>query len=167
MQQCEKTLPRPPAGWTTHLEEAFSFESREGARIRGRIDRYDRNEAGAARAYDYKYSKSSGLKEKYVQGGLYVKALAAQDPPVTAEAFYYVALREDANLTAFEGERLIQIVAQVETDVRCVVDRVAEGSVAVRPADRANCQYCDYFDVCRIQTMSRLEEEEQIAEAAE
>jgi RecB family exonuclease len=170
MRLYAENSPAVPPGWTAHLEEQFEFEIPATAdsppvRVRGQIDRYDLSPDGRARAFDYKYSKATGLEEKYVQGGLYALALRAMPNVNAVESFSYVALREDARLTTFEGPALQAKLEQIETEARATVRRVAGGEAPVAPKDRANCTYCDFQDVCRIRSQAAAVDEEEAATA--
>jgi hypothetical protein len=152
--------PQVPPGWQTHAEESFQFTHSTGIQIRGQIDRYDLSPTGAAHAYDYKYSKSTGLSEKYVQGGLYTQALQSFPQVKQVDQFAYVALREDAKLEIMDGPRLQNILNLVNQDVEAVVQGVSEGRIPVQPKDPKLCQYCDFSDACRIATRRIADQEE-------
>lgn len=160
-----KNPPLPPPGWTPYLEEKFSFQIEDGPIVRGQIDRYDLSPDGRARAYDYKYSRVAGLKEKYVQGGLYALALQHRPSVSTVESFSYVALREEAQLTTFSGPALEEILTRITEESKSIVQLVAQGQIQVLPLDRNNCPYCDFQDACRLRVL-QLGEQEEEAEAA-
>lgn len=147
-------LPVEP-GWETTLEEKFEFEL-GGVPVRGKVDRYDEC-AGTVRVYDYKYSRFAGLRDKYVQGGLYAMAMMARG--LAVESFGYVALKEEGRVEKMEGDRLKVVLEQVAENVKYVVEGVAAGQVAVKPDDRQFCSYCDYGAVCRIRTQQAVEED--------
>jgi ATP-dependent helicase/DNAse subunit B len=161
MRLAAKKIPPIEAGWQAHLEEEFAFDLDKGVKVQGRIDRFDLSPLGLARAFDYKYSRGAGLEEKYVQGGIYALALRAKDEVKAVESFSYVALKQDAQLTPFAGDVLEGKLKQIQGDAKSIVQLVAQGAVPVRPADRDNCQYCDYQDVCRIRTLALAEEDEE------
>lgn len=161
MRLAEKNIPALKPGWQAHLEESFELELEAGVRVRGRIDRYDVSPSGVAEAFDYKYSRSDGLEEKYVQGGLYALALGKQEKIREVASFSYVALRQDAALTEFAGEVLADKLQQIQDDARTIVRQVAAGRAPVQPKDPGNCQYCDYQDVCRMRTLTWADEDEE------
>ncbi len=161
MRLAAKNIPAVEAGWQAHLEEDFAFDLAPGVKVQGRIDRFDLSPAGLARAFDYKYSRGAGLEEKYVQGGIYALALRSKSEVKSVESFSYVALKQDAQLTPFSGDVLEGKLEQIREDAKSIVQLAAQGMVPVQPADRDNCQYCDYQDVCRIRTLAFAEEDEE------
>lgn len=138
-------------GWKQHAEWPFEFPLIDGLVIRGRIDRFDVSSSGEVFAYDYKYSREDNVKKKQssdrdVQGGLYLLALKAAG--YRPHGFAYVPLRGEANLSP----RLDVDALMDEARERALlaVDRITTGDIAVVPADRNNCRYCDFRDACRI-----------------
>jgi RecB family exonuclease len=145
-------LDAPPEreGWHREYEWPFEFDVVEGVRIKGRIDRFDSLDRRAF-AIDYKYSKSTRLrKSEAVQGGLYLLGLRAAG--FTPEGFAYIALREDGETVYYAPEPLMP-----ESRERTIqaVTAIAQGDVAVRPADATLCRFCDFRAACRVsQTVS-------------
>jgi ATP-dependent helicase/DNAse subunit B len=149
-----RNAPPIPSGWTTYLEQSFSIELEGGPSVRGQIDRYDQSPSGEIHAYDYKYSKATGLDEKYpIQGALYAIALG---PQVTR--FSFIALREEARAAVLESNVLTNQVALARQMIGNIVEGVRSGKVPVQPLNPDNCKYCDYIDACRIRLLSAEEE---------
>ena len=71
-------------GWSTRVEEKFSYPLNPLVSITGRIDRLDVGPGNQALVIDYKYSAGNKIKERVddtgeghlVQGGLYLAAAA-------------------------------------------------------------------------------------------
>ncbi|MDX2151706.1 MAG: PD-(D/E)XK nuclease family protein [Bryobacteraceae bacterium] len=151
--------PRLLGGVKIETEQKFEFELAEGIRIRGRIDRIDHLGGGRVRLCDYKYSSMLNVKkrfseenlDRYVQGGLYVLALAAQGQAV--ERFDYCGLRGGVNWKGYEGEALTAHMQQAKELTVEAVSRVRAGAIGLEPADRDACRTCDYADACRVKSL--------------
>ena len=149
-----RNAPPIPSGWTTYLEQSFSLELEDGPAVRGQIDRYDQSPSGEIHAYDYKYSKATGLDEKYpIQGALYAIALG---PKVSR--FSFIALREEARAAVLESNLLANQVTLAREMIGRIVADVRSGKVPVQPLNQENCKYCDYMDACRIRLRNAEEE---------
>ncbi len=154
-----RNAPPIPSGWTAYLEESFSIELENGPAVRGQIDRYDQSPSGEIHAYDYKYSKATGLDEKYpIQGALYAMALGPQ-----VSRFSFIALREEARAAVLESNLLTNQVTIARQMIGDIVADVRSGKVPVKPVNPENCKYCDYMDACRIRLRSAEEEAPAIA----
>jgi ATP-dependent helicase/DNAse subunit B len=167
----ESKLPRD---WRTEVERSFELPLGE-VTLRGRIDRVDTDPAsGRAVVVDYKYSSPQTILDnvraheqgRLVQGGLYLAAverLFGLEPA----AMVYCGLKREA---ACEGWRcgvpeLPATVTDCAPDVlRGVIDqaltRAAEsaaniraGEIAAAPSDPDKCRYCDFADICRVETV--------------
>lgn len=140
-------LQTPPERqeWHREYEWPFEFDLVQGARIKGRIDRFDSKD-GRAFAIDYKYSKATRLrKSDAVQGGLYLLGLRAAG--FVPAGFAYVALREDGAPVLYDAQPLMD---DVREQTISVVASVAEGDVSVRPSDPSLCRFCEFLPACRI-----------------
>ena len=158
-----KYAPPIPAGWQTYLEQPFSFELADGPAVRGQIDRYDQAPSGEIHAYDYKYSKATGLEDKYpIQGALYAMALGSQ-----VTRFSFIALREQARPALLEGSVLKGSIEVARQMIDEIVADVRAGRVPVDPRNPDNCQYCAFLDACRIRTRVAEEEPTVALESAE
>jgi len=158
-------------GWKTRVEEKFELPLSPGLTINGRIDRLETGPQGQALVIDYKYSgqvrerveenESGGL----VQGGLYLLA-AERVFGLDPVGMLYCGVKKRV---AWEGWHAIPALAGIgEASTREGLRELAEGaarsaseahaailagSVAVHPADRKKCDWCDYRDVCRVETI--------------
>lgn len=149
-----RNAPAIPSGWTAYLEHPFAIELEDGLAVRGQIDRYDQSPSGEIHAYDYKYSKATGLDEKYpIQGALYAIALG---PQVTR--FSFIALREEARAAVLESILLTNQVALARQTIGEIIENVRSGKAPVQPINPDNCKYCDYMDACRIRLRAAEEE---------
>lgn len=154
-----KHAPPVPPGWQVHLKERFETTLPEGVAVRGEIDRYDQGPGGEIHAYDFKYSKATGLEEKYpIQGALYAIALGD-----SVERFSFIALREQSREAMLTGEALrgsIELARQMMTNI---VEDVGQGKIEVLPRVPENCGYCAYLDACRVRTKTVAAEEAETA----
>ena len=151
--------PPIPSGWTAYLEQPFALELENGPAVRGQIDRYDQSPSGEIHAYDYKYSKATGLDEKYpIQGALYAIALGSQ-----VTRFSFIAVREEARAAVLESNLLTNQVALARQMIDEIVEGVRSGKAPVKPINPDNCKYCDYMDACRIRLRAAEEEAPAIA----
>jgi ATP-dependent helicase/DNAse subunit B len=141
--------------------------------IGGRIDRLEVDDRGRAVVIDFKYSAGGKIRERIgdtaagdlVQGGIYLLA-AERHFGLTAAGMLYCGLRNDvtwdgwhiplAGLDAIGESRtaaglreLMDAAAQRAVEVH---DAIASGRIAVQPADRDKCQWCDFRDMCRIES---------------
>ena len=89
-------------GWSTRVEEKFSYPLNPLVSITGRIDRLDVGPAHQALVIDYKYSAGNKIKERVddtgaghlVQGGLYLAA-AARTFGLDPVAMLFCGLKKD------------------------------------------------------------------------
>jgi ATP-dependent helicase/DNAse subunit B len=146
------------AGYTLFTEVPFTLVLAEGLAVRGRIDRYDVGEGGAARIIDYKYSGAARIRKRMegheagfrIQGGLYVLALQ-RVLRLTPAAMYFWGFRGELTWRGWTEPEELQHIAQEAG--RLAVEsaqHIREGGIAVAPADEDECQYCDFRDGCRV-----------------
>lgn len=160
-------------GWTSRVEEKFEFALSPILSIRGRIDRIDLGPHGEALVIDYKYSAKNKIRRRvrddadgnFVQGGLYL--LAAEKILRLAPAgMLFCGLRKEI---AWDGWhtviRGLEQVGEVSTQARIrelmdaaaakaagAFEQIASGVIAPAPADEDKCAWCDYRDICRIES---------------
>jgi ATP-dependent helicase/DNAse subunit B len=161
-------ISQPDPAWSIFTEQSFEIEL-SGCRIKGRIDRYDLNEAGEARVFDYKFSSGASLINRQkkqeeglsLQGGLYLLALQRQGhSPV---GFHYVGLKNEVSQRGWDGpEEVASMMEGTRASAEAAAFRIFQGSIEVAPQNQDACQWCEFGDACRVQTIEAAE----IAEAA-
>ncbi len=162
-----------PRDWQTEVERAFELPAGE-VTLRGRIDRVDVDPATSrAIVVDYKYSSPEAIHKnvkaheegRLVQGGLYLAAVE-RVLGLKPAAMVYCGLKREP---ACEGWRcdVPELPATVENcapDVlREVIDqalaraeesvaKIRSGEIAATPADPDKCEFCDFADICRVES---------------
>lgn len=156
-------------GWKTATEEEIQFDLDENVAIRGRIDRYDTGPDGRAVVFDYKYTRAEGIRRRirgyeqgrYVQGALYLLGLEKRYGLVPAGLFY-CGLKKNVtldgwhtSLPGFEGaactaEVLRELLDAARSATLGAAAEIRKGRVEPWPANREECEYCEFLDVCRI-----------------
>jgi ATP-dependent helicase/DNAse subunit B len=162
-----RSSQRDPA-WRVFVEQPFEIEL-SGCRVKGRIDRYDLNEAGEARVFDYKFSSGASLVNRQkeqeeglsLQGGLYLLALLRQGcSPVS---FHYVGLKNEVSERGWsDPAEVAGMMEGARASAEAAAFRIFQGTIQVAPQNRDACQWCEFADTCRVQTIEAAE----IAEAA-
>lgn len=159
--------------WKNCTEREFNISLEGDFAVQGRIDRIDIAPDGRALVIDYKYSRPDKIRERVkahengtqVQGGLYMLAVErALGHEVAGMLFvgfrrevrwdgWHVpvsGLEEKGESRTPEGLReLIERAKQVTMDT---IRGIREGRVAPDPTDKTVCEYCDFRDVCRVET---------------
>lgn len=160
---------RIETGWRVYVEEAVSL-ALGNVEIRGRIDRYDVNDARQARIFDFKYTGAGSVRKRRkkmdeglsLQGGLYALALRRND--IEPVSFKYCAVRGEIAWagpdTAEETQDAMNLARAIS---ETAAQRINEGDIAVHPADEDACKWCDYRNTCRI--VQQAGEAEEIAGA--
>jgi RecB family exonuclease len=170
---CAELVP----GWRTEVERGFELDL-GGAVICGRIDRIDADPAtGRAVVVDYKYSSPQSVektvkeheKGQRVQGGLYLRA-AEKCFGLEPAAMVYYGLRSEASLQGWRCgvPELPDAVANcVAEEFRAVIGQAVErsleaaakiraGEARAAPADADKCRYCEFADICRVESAPAL-----------
>jgi len=80
---------------------------------------------------------------------------------VTWRGWHALATEDASRLTMEDVERvrpeeLREVIQRAEELTVEAVGKILAGDIAPRPADRNKCKWCDYQDVCRIETAERL-----------
>jgi ATP-dependent helicase/DNAse subunit B len=172
----EGFLAAPGLGlnWSTLVEEPFRFDLSPSLTIRGRIDRLEKDRNGRALVIDYKYSAGSKIRERVddseegnlAQAGLYMLA-AERALGLTPVGMLYCGLKKEvswggwhipiAGLESIGSSSVPEVLrdlmdasARSATEVH---DAITAGRIAVKPRDRRKCDWCDYRDACRVETM--------------
>ncbi|MBU6450751.1 MAG: exodeoxyribonuclease V subunit gamma [Cyanobacteria bacterium REEB67] len=160
-----------------HLfEQAFGFDDEEAdsapalvikaggrtIKIRGRIDRLDRSEAGVYRVIDYKSGSGSikvdeALAGRNMQLPIYGMALSqAVQPGARVKSGSYLSIQsgEQTGSVSFDDPE-IDLVGSVEANIGRFVQNIFEGKFAVEPTSKQSCDYCDHSQICRITELSK------------
>jgi len=160
-------------GWSTRVEEKFSYPLNPLVSITGRIDRLDVGPGDQALVIDYKYSAGKKIRERVddtgaghlVQGGLYLAAAARAfglDPVamlfcglkknVTWDGWHVSISGFDSLGTACTRDVLRALMEDAESAAIRVHEAITTGDIAVRPTDLKKCQWCDFQDICRVES---------------
>jgi ATP-dependent helicase/DNAse subunit B len=145
----------PRGDFQSRMEESFVFRLDQSLEISGKIDRLDTSPDGRAYVIDYKYSTAQNTKDKLkdenlLQAPLYLMA-AEELFGVKPTGMFYVGLKGGVVYAGWreipEGwlERKKQQTLQVVAEIRA-------GRVESTPADPDKCRYCEFRDVCRVET---------------
>ena len=159
--------------WSTRVEEDFSYPLNSLVSIRGRIDRLDVSPANQALVIDYKYSAGNKIRERVenagegpqVQGGLYLSA-AARAFGLEPVAMLFCGLKKDVTWdgwhvsvpglerlgTSTTREALRELIDDAESAAVRVHEEITLGNIAVNPRDPRKCRWCDFSDICRVET---------------
>jgi RecB family exonuclease len=160
-------------GWRARVEEKFRIALTPELSVRGRIDRLEVSPSGEALVIDYKYSVAKTIRDRVknqdkgevVQAGLYLLA-AVKAFGLTPAGMLYCGLKKEVEwdgwhvpLAGLEkiGEsctrdRLAELTNAAAATAVTVFESIASGEISVRPADQGKCAWCDYRDICRIDT---------------
>jgi ATP-dependent helicase/DNAse subunit B len=159
-------------GWKVQTEQKFELPLAPELTIRGRIDRLETGPNGQALVIDYKYSGQVADKVEQnesgelVQGGLYLLAAArvfGLEPAgmlycgvkkkVAWEGWHAIpALREVGEFS--KPEKMRELAEDAARSARETHAAILGGNVAVHPAERKKCDWCDYRDICRVESMA-------------
>jgi RecB family exonuclease len=164
-------------GWRTEAEKEFEFALSPGLKVRGRIDRLEIGPRGEALVIDYKYSAGNAVMQRVeqsesgnsVQGGLYLLA-AEREWGLDGVGMLYCGLKKGVNWDGWhvemEGlgrigevrtrEALRELIEDAERLARETQVGILSGRVEVKPADTDKCRWCDYRDVCRVDTLGAV-----------
>jgi ATP-dependent helicase/DNAse subunit B len=156
----------PEPGWDASTELELSLAAGDYI-FECRADRVDRNDAGQARLFEFKFIGSTGLRKRKgkleqglaIQAPLYALALARQGlEPV---AYSIVALRgKTETFTCDDPAKVREGMEQAERVAVNAAYQITQGDIRVMPADPEVCGYCSYQHACR-------KREEAVAPAAE
>jgi hypothetical protein len=131
--------------------------------LRGRVDRVDvAHDGSAVRVIDYKGRQSgadsftAALGATRFQVALYARA-AQMALGLGAGSGVYLGIQRlrPGGLPKKQSERwslaheLVGGVPRFEAHLLALVDQLRQGEVAVRPAEAASCEHCDFKGVCR------------------
>ncbi len=158
----EKVIPayvawateREKGGWHFELGEAWRERdlSWEGGavKLRGRIDRLDKNALGEYAVLDYKTRTQAALSKRLKDGEdhqLPFYGLLADVPVTTAS---YVALEMDRGKTgAAEAKDYTEWAEALETAIIDNMQAIARAEPLPAQGTESVCQYCDMRGLCR------------------
>lgn len=168
--------PQAWDGKILYTEKEFEFPLEPDLVICGKIDRIDLLPDGRALIVDYKYSSSYRLRElmkaheegENVQAGIYLLA-ARRALGLNPAGVLFCALRNGVewkghHITGQISERgtcsledLEELAARASGQAVAVARAIASGDVKPRPADESVCRYCDYADICRVESLEVIE----------
>jgi len=168
--------PGVPLQSNTRIEEEFRFELQPGLTIRGRIDRLDTGRSDKTIVIDYKYSPGSKMRELVqesqqghrVQAGLYMLA-AERALKLEPAGMLYCGLKKDSTwdgwhltMPGLEGvgtsclpDTLRELMDSAARSASDAHHAITSGVIAVKPRDSKKCEWCDYRDACRVETIER------------
>lgn len=136
-----------------------------GVRLRGRIDRVDRDAEGRLRITDYKTGRRPpGQNDDELHGGralqlpLYLHAVAVRRglPLEQVEARYHYVSREGGlKQVVWHGASLACRQADLERALSTIASGVAEGRFFPLPERPDICQHCDFRLVCSRDVLER------------
>ena len=160
-------------GWASRVEEKFALHLNPALAISGRIDRLDVGPRNQALVIDYKYSAGDRIRERVddtasgdlVQAGLYLLA-AARTFGLHPVGMLYCGLRKEVNWDGWHvpvaglaaiGESMTPSALQdfmnaAATKAEATFAAIASGHIAPQPANPRKCVWCDFRDICRIET---------------
>jgi ATP-dependent helicase/DNAse subunit B len=163
-------------GWERRLEEEFSFALNPRLTIRGRIDRLEIGPNNEVLVIDYKYSAGNKIRERVeehsagnlVQGGLYL--LAAKELGFDPAGMLYCGLRNEVSWEGWHiaipgleavGESrtragLDELMQTAAARAAETFEQIAAGRIAPRPADVRKCIWCDFRDICRVESAATV-----------
>jgi RecB family exonuclease len=162
-----------PDSWRTEVERRFELDLGD-VQIRGRIDRVDVDPVtGRAIVVDYKYSSPQTVRDtvkahelgRLVQGGLYLLA-AEKCFGVNPAAMVYCGIRSEVSVQGWRhgvpelpdtvtncvAEVFREVIDQAVARSREAAARIRAGEIRAAPADTDKCRYCDFLDICRVES---------------
>ncbi len=152
-----------PGASPSGIESKFTLLLDEGLTLRGRIDRIDSISDGRALIIDYKYSSPERITKLVkahdegtrIQGGIYI--LAVQNSGREVAEMLFAGIRGRAKWAGWGGAPALREMAEKSRQaVLTAVAHIREGAIAPDPADADLCQYCDFRDTCRVESMAKV-----------
>lgn len=171
-------LDSPPlkGGRTVSVERPFDLPlAGTNLRLRGKIDRVVELPHRGLVVIDYKYSTRVRIRDRVrshergelVQGGLYLWAaekLYKQQPAgmlycglrgeVTWDGWHIPVFGWQDVGESWDVEAMRQLMNRALESSTEVATRIAAGEIKPDPADRKKCEWCDFQDLCRIESQT-------------
>ncbi len=160
-------------GWNPRVEEQFEIAVTPSLTVRGRIDRLEVGPHGEALVIDYKYSAAKTIRDRVkdqeegevVQSGLYLFA-AVKQFGLTPAGMLYCGLKKkvewggwhiplaglESTGTTCTREALDELTDGAAKKAAEASDSILSGRIEAHPRDESKCAWCDYRDICRIET---------------
>jgi ATP-dependent helicase/DNAse subunit B len=145
------------------VEEKFEFALNPTLTIRGRIDRIDLDSSDRALVIDYKYSAANQIKNKMnesaegsnVQGGLYLLA-AERALRLKTRGMFFCGLKKGVTWEGWDQPAdLTDLKRTAEVKALEVHEAALGGHLPVVPTDKDKCRWCDYRDICRVESTAQ------------
>jgi hypothetical protein len=157
-----------PLAWPSQTERQFQFALTPQLSVTGRIDRLDTGPGNQAIVIDYKYSPAEKIRDRVTpQAGLYLLA-AERFFHLEPAGMFFCALRQPI---AWEGwhaaipglklgetrtpSALHELMAEAGQQAIEAHQSILAGDKEVRPTDPNKCRFCNYRQICRIETVIR------------
>jgi len=143
--------------YRSRMEEPFEFALDDSLKIAGKIDRLDEAEDGTAFVFDYKYSNAQNTRsrvddENLLQAPLYLMA-AERVFSLRPGGMYYIGLKGGVEYAGWKvEEKPPDWLERARLTTLSIVEEIRAGRIDVVPADPDKCRFCDYRDVCRVET---------------
>jgi ATP-dependent helicase/DNAse subunit B len=160
----------PRSEFRSQMEEKFEFALDESLTIAGKIDRIDIASGGRAYVIDYKYSAAQRTKarrddENLLQAPLYVLA-AEKRLGIRPAGMFYVGLKGGVEYVGWSDTGFLRSQPLAEDWLEKTVSRTLQAAAEIRsgriepsPADPDKCRFCDFRDVCRVESKGAAEAE--------
>jgi RecB family exonuclease len=126
------------------------------------IDRIDKTPDEKALIIDYKYSSPEWIAKlvkghdagTHIQGGIYI--LTVQNSGREVAGMHFAGIRGQVAWAGWEdAPALREVMEKSRQVVLTAVARIRGGVIAPNPADQELCQYCDFRDACRVESMAK------------
>jgi ATP-dependent helicase/DNAse subunit B len=157
----------PRAGFTSKMECDFEFALSDSVSLRGKIDRLDIAPDGRAWVVDYKYSAAQRTRqrltdENLLQAPLYFLA-AEKFFGVKPAGMFFVALKGGVNYAGWSHDPVGALRHEEVPDgwaetaaerALLAVEEIRAGRVVAAPGDDVRCDYCDFRDICRKESVA-------------
>ncbi|MCI4399853.1 MAG: PD-(D/E)XK nuclease family protein [Campylobacteraceae bacterium] len=154
---CAEEIRRQKSGYRVYAVEKEIKGELHGVLFEGRIDRIDQDAEGKRLLIDYKISRSeikadtqkSALDSYKYQLALYVALLSNADMQIDG-AYYYDVLRG-----SLVGEKTLETKLSL---LPAHIERFTATPTFAGTADKKNCRYCDFADICGVHSETTEEE---------